>query len=457
MCGISEIGAVLDLLYLQRAASVSPSSSARRGDSKDEVRIRRLLVRNVKVLHLNNHASGGSYEYAALLSTALVALGIESRVLCKNSASPQTGKVVLDRVVRRAYVSSSTEPWHGTVRLLWPPASEELKGVDVVHLHTVADWFDIPKWLEALPLTISVVISIHDMWHVTGGCFVFRGCDRYARQIQPCNPCPILKWPANRFLAKSAHSRKLRAYQNCGTCMVANSNWLAEIAAVSPIAKACGGVEVIPPGIDTTVFRPRDKASCRKHLDLPEDAFVIVTGGASLTDENKNVPWLLEQLSALPDLDGVIILAFGEGAVPVPQDLNVRFTGGIRERHDLAQLLAAADVFVSASLMETYGLALVEAMACGTPVVAFRVGGIPEAAPDGQVAILCPPQDGAALIEAVNKLRNSPQLRQRLGNLAHKTAHTRNAASSFANAFAQLYRDCVSSRENARRKQPVLT
>ena len=74
----------------------------------------------------------------------------------------------------------------------------------------------------------------------------------------------------------------------------------------------------------------------------------------------------------LPDLDGVIVLAFGEGAVPVPQGLNVRFIGGIRERRDLARLLAAADVFASASLMETYGLTLVEAMACGTPVVAFE-------------------------------------------------------------------------------------
>ena len=238
--------------------------------------------------------------------------------------------------------------------------------------------------------------------------------------------------------------------------MVANSHWLAEIAGRSPIAKACGGVEVIPPGIDTRVFKPQNKALCRKHLDLP-DVFVIVTGGASLTDKNKNVPWLLEQLSGLPDLDGIIILAFGEGAVPVPQGLNVRFKGGIRERRDLARLLAAGDVFVSASFMETYGLMLVEAMACGTPVVAFRVGGIPEAAPDGQAAILCPLHDGAALTEAITKLRNSPQLRQRLGNLAHETAHTRNAASSFANAFAQLYRECVSSREDAQRKQPVLT
>src|SRR5947207_7098291 len=401
----------------------------------------------MRVLHLNTHSSGGSYEYAALLSTALVEQGIESRVLCKNSPSAQTGRVLLDRVIRRSYVSFSTEPWHGTRRLLSSPAHEKLEGIDVVHLHTVADWFDVPRWLETLPHRMGVVISIHDMWHVTGGCFLYRGCDRYARQIQPCGPCPILRWPANRFLAKAAHSWKLRAFQNCGARMVANSHWLAEIAGRSPIAKACGGVEVIPPGIDTTVFKPQDKTLCRKHLDLPEDAFVTVTGGASLTDENKNVPWLLEQLSALPDLDGIIILAFGEGALAIPSGLNVRFTGGIRERHDLARLLAAADVFVSASLMETYGLTLMEAMACGTPVVAFRVGGIPEAAPDGQGAILCAAQDGTGLVEAIIKLRNSPQLRQRLGNLAHETAHTRNAASSFSHRFARLYRDCISSRE----------
>ncbi len=397
----------------------------------------------MRVLHLNTHSSGGSYEYAALLSAALAEQGIESYVLCKSSPPRHGVGRFLDRVIRRASVSLSREPWHGTRRFLPPPACQELEDVDVVHLHTMADWFDVPRWLETLPRTVAVVISVHDMWHVTGGCFLYRGCDRYANHAPPCHPCPILRWPANRFLAQAAHSRKLRAYRNCGARMVANSQWLAEIARRSPIAKACGEVRVIPPGIATTIFKPQDKSLCRKHLDLPSDAFVIVTGGASLTDENKNVPWLLEQLSRLPDLRGVVVLAFGEGIVAVPDGLNVRFTGGIRERLDLASLLAAADVFVSASLMETYGLTLVEAMACGTPVVAFRVGGIPEAAPDGQGAILCAPQDGAALLGAVSDLRDSPQLRDRLGDIAHETAHTRNGASSFSKTFAQLYRDCI--------------
>src|SRR6266498_2997916 len=411
----------------------------------------------MRILHLNTHASGGSYEYAALLSSALAEQGIESHVVCKNSPAAEAERRLLDRVIRRSYVSFSIEPWHGTRRLLSPPASEDLRGVDVVHLHTMADWFDVPRWLETLPRRMSVVISIHDMWHVTGGCFLYRGCDRYANQTHPCDPCPILRWPANRFLANTAHSRKLRAYRNCGARMAANSHWLAEIAARSPIAKACGGVRVIPPGIDTTVFKPQDKNLCRKHLDLPADAFIIVTGGASLTDANKNVSWLLEQLSHSPDLGTVIVLAFGEGSVPVPDGLNVRFTGGLRNRHDLARLFAAGDVFVSASLMETYGLTLVEAMACGTPVVAFRVGGIPEAAPDGQGAILCAPQDGAALIEAIMRLRNSAQLREMLGAAGHETVHVRNRLDSFSSSFAEIYRECVSARDNAERKESVVT
>jgi glycosyltransferase involved in cell wall biosynthesis len=411
----------------------------------------------MRVLHLNTHASGGSYEYAALLSTALAEQGIESRVLCKNSLAAEASRPLLDRVIRRSYVSLSTQPWHGTWRLLPPPAPEELNGVDVVHLHTVADWFDVPHWLEALPRTMGVVISVHDVWHVTGGCFLYRGCDRYANAAHPCDPCPILRWPANRLLAKPAHSRKLRAYRNCGALMVANSHWLAEIARRSPIVQACGGVRVIPPGIDTTVFKPHDKNLCRKQLDLPPDAFVIVTGGASLTDENKNVPWLLEQLSHLPDLRRLIVLAFGEGNVSVPAALSVRFTGGIRERHDLARLFAAADVFVSASLMETYGLTLAEVMACGIPVVAFRVGGIPEAAPDGQGAILCAPQDGAALIEAIMKLRNSAHLREMLGVAGREAVRLRNQLSLFSSSFAEIYRKCVSSRGQAERKESPVT
>jgi glycosyltransferase involved in cell wall biosynthesis len=262
-----------------------------------------------------------------------------------------------------------------------------------------------------------------------------------------------LTTPFNRVLAKDEQRRKLQAYRDRHAQFVANSQWLARLAQQSSIVKASGRVRVIPPGIDTTIFKPHDKQLCRKQLDLPADAFVLITGGASLRDTNKNIPWLFEQLSRLPDLESVIVVAFGEGAVPVPSRLNVRLVGGIPDRENLARLLAAADVFVSASLMETYGLTLVEAMSCGTPVVAFRVGGIPEAAPEGRGAILCPPQDSAALIAAIMQLRNSAQLREMLGQAAHETVQVRNRLSSFSKSFAEIYRECVAARENTERKQ----
>ena len=133
----------------------------------------------------------------------------------------------------------------------------------------------------------------------------------------------------------------------------------------------------------------------------------------------------------------------GEGIVPVPKGVNVRFVGNPVNRRERARVFAAADVFVSSSLMETYGLTLIEAMACGTPVVAFRVGGIPEAAPDGQGAIICDRQDSAALLEAVTTLRDSKHLRETLGNAGHEMVHTRNGLRSFAQAFMRLYEECV--------------
>jgi glycosyltransferase involved in cell wall biosynthesis len=393
----------------------------------------------MRVLHLNTHSSGGSHEYAALLSTALAEEGIESHLLSRDSQQLQPGKSFLDRVIRKAYVSFSTEPWHGTRRLLSPPRAEELQDFDLVHLHTVADWFNVPSWLETLPSGIGVVTTLHDMWHLTGGCFLYRGCDRFT---ETCAPCPILKTPLNRVLAKDEQRRKLQAYRSRRVQFVANSQWLADLADRSPIVRACGCSRVIPPGIDTNVFRPQEKGQCRAELGIPTDAFVIAAGAASLTDTNKNIPWLLEQLARLSELEDVLVMLLGEGTLEIPIGLNVRLTGGVGDRIKRAMLFNAADVFVSASLMETYGLTLIEAMSCGIPVVAFRTGGVPEAVPD-EGGILCALLDATEFKAAIQKLRHSEELRNEFGNSARKVVAARNAKSRFAAAFARVYEACL--------------
>lgn len=394
----------------------------------------------MKVLHLNTNTTGGSYQYAASLSAALAQAGAESRVLGKTAVRSPGPRTFLNRIVRRVTVDLSRESWHGCWRFLSPPGPGELEGVDIVHLHTVGDWFDIPDWLAGLPGKVRVVVSLHDLWHVSGGCFVYQGCENFRGT---CSPCPALKTPVDRFWASLEMRRKLRVYRERKARLVANSEWLASLVSGSAAARTCGEVRAIPPAIDTSAFRRLDKRQCREEMDIPAGAFTIVVGCKSLTDPYKNIEWLFRLLSQSPALKDSLVVAFGDGRVPVPEGLNVRFTGPLRDRKALAGLLAASDVLVSASRMETYGLTLVEAMACGTPVVAFKVGGVPEAAPDGEAALLCEPQDGRALLSAIERLRDDSALRETLGRRGSEIAATRNGPEAFARAFMEVYRECM--------------
>ncbi|PYL50857.1 MAG: hypothetical protein DMF32_02980 [Verrucomicrobia bacterium] len=120
----------------------------------------------------------------------------------------------------------------------------------------------------------------------------------------------------------------------------------------------------------------------------------------------------------------------------------MRMIGGIADRTARGIFYGAADVFVSASLMETYGFTLIEAMSCGVPVVAFRTGGIPEAVSE-EGGILCALLDADAFRAAIQKLRNCEELRNELGNAASKLVATRNAKSRFGAAFARVYEACL--------------
>ena len=90
----------------------------------------------------------------------------------------------------------------------------------MVHLHTVADWFDVPHWLETLPRKMGVVISVHDMWHVTGGCFLYRGCDRYANQTHALRSVSDLE-----MACKPIPGKRLRIRESCGHIGIVERAW----------------------------------------------------------------------------------------------------------------------------------------------------------------------------------------------------------------------------------------
>lgn len=204
-------------------------------------------------------------------------------------------------------------------------------------------------------------------------------------------------------------------------------------------------------GVDTERFRPLPGGAARRGLGLKGKGPVF--GVIARLTEQKGHRFLLEAaasaLRVRPDLRFVFA---GDG--PLRETLEAQARGlGIGDRvrflgfrSDVPALLAAFDVFVLPSLYEGLPNAVLEAMACGRPVVATAVDGTPEVVEDGVTGLLVPPRDPARLSEALLKTAGSARLRERMGREARRRAVALHGVDRQVDAFHGLYRELLCSR-----------
>lgn len=179
---------------------------------------------------------------------------------------------------------------------------------------------------------------------------------------------------------------------------------------------------VIHNGVDPHPFSEANGAPLRKELGL-EDALILTFVGR-LTPP-KDPFTLLEAVKVLSD---GVLLVVGEGRLRPQVERYVREQGLVErvrllgQRSDVPQILAASDIFVLSSRWEGLPYTIIEAMMAGLPVVATRVGGIPELVEDGVTGFLVPPKDPEALAVALQKLIDNPKMRQQMGGAGQKKA-----------------------------------
>ncbi|MCM2971209.1 glycosyltransferase family 4 protein [Larsenimonas suaedae] len=164
-------------------------------------------------------------------------------------------------------------------------------------------------------------------------------------------------------------------------------------------------VSVQPLGVDLTTFRPEldDSARVKRELGLDDETRLLMFAGRGSPE--KNMPILLETARQLGD--GYHLLLVGSN-LPTQLPENVSCTDHFCTPDEVARYMASSDALLHAGTQETFGLIVLEAMACGTPVVAVRAGALPENVPE-TCGRLCRPDDPAAMADAVRSLFESDQ------------------------------------------------
>ena len=265
---------------------------------------------------------------------------------------------------------------------------------DLVHLHLIAA--GMLKIEDIAKIKKPLVWTFHDMSAMTGG-WHYQGDPNLREQEQAFN-----KHNERGIL------RRLKAWKDLNLTLVCPSQWLAQEARDSRVF--CGKeVSVIPYAIDEKSYQPHDRALAREMLGLPEQGRYIAFAAMSATSDQrkgfahlKEVTELVRELPAHEREDWrLLIVGADEPELPEDLGLPVHYLGTLRDDVSLSLVYSAADVFLAPSRQDNLPNTVIESLSCGTPVVAFDIGGMPDMITHQKTGFLAEAYDAGQLLEGI--------------------------------------------------------
>lgn len=420
----------------------------------------------MKITIINTYAHGGGAARAAYrLHSGLRYIGHESTMyvqhgrgdgIVKYSPKVSRHKSVLARIWRRGLIELKFLPWTFEQYAASRPAGLEIYtearsqfGVDilrglppgeVINLHWVANFVDY----KVLPLLANkpLVWTLHDMNPFTGGCHYDDGCPKY---LESCGACPQLGSQKGYDLSRKVFLQKQAAFRQLDPDrfhVVAPSRWLAEEASRGTLMKPFS-CTVIPNGLNTDVFAPRNTAGLREALAIAEDSKVILFVADSIENRRKGMQHLLDALAALRDSDKVTLLSVGRGEVKIPGLFRHIRIGRIEDDRLLSMIYSLADVFVIPSVQDNLPNTVLESISCGTPVVGFDVGGIPDMVMNDETGILVKQGDVSGLKSAIEGILSNASLREAMASNCRMLALREFSEAVQAKRYVSLYESII--------------
>ena len=422
----------------------------------------------MRIDHLNAYLTGGAAVAARRLHHGLLADGVESRFWFSGDSGgrrdsapdasyrqiawgmppiwdvlrfgPSAIRWGWERGLRTYYRrGGAVRPgmYNGPIRPYPTPFTPTDRLPDLLHLHWVSRIIDYRSFFSSLPAGLPLVWTLHDMQPLTGGCHHAHDCDRFR---QACGNCPALGRPGCHDLSFRDHGIKKSALAERVIHVVTPSRWLENQARASGLLSSNCTFQTIRNGIDLTDFQPLEKRAARQQLGLPEDRLLIGYGADSLNNKPKGIEEFLRAISQLPSAYQATGLVFGKGEPPAGiSSVPLINLGFLTTPAQLRLAYAAADIFTVPSHAETLSQAATESLACGTPVVASNVGGIPEIVLDGVTGLLAQPQDSGSLAAKLAILANDAALRHQLATAGRDFVYREFEASAQTALYRDLY------------------
>lgn len=316
---------------------------------------------------------------------------------------------------------------------------------DIIHCHNLhGEYFDL-RMLPQLSEKVPVVITLHDAWLISGHCAHSFNCERWKTG---CGQCPDLSiYPAIRRDATAYNwQRKKDIFSRSRLFVITPCRWLMDKVNQSILKPGIIASRVIPNGVDLTIFHPANQRDARVELGLPTDAKILLFAADGIRKNFwKDFQTLQTTLAEIAASGmNVLCIALGESAPPEHfGEVEIKFVPYQRDPGKVARYYQAADLYIHPARAETFPNTILEALACGTPVAASAVGGIPEQIIEGKTGFLVPVGDAQLMAKRIINVLTDDAYRQQIGRQAADDAVRRFGLERMVKEYLQAYREIL--------------
>ncbi|MBD2385332.1 glycosyltransferase family 4 protein [Cylindrospermum sp. FACHB-282] len=402
----------------------------------------------MNILHINQSDTGGGAGIAGYrLHQGLLAQGVNSRLLVGSAKNSNDRVATVPTTKRR--MENQLYRFTGRFGLNYIhlfssfdiPQHSFYQQADVLNFHNLHTGFFNYLAIPALTESKPAVFTLHDMWSFTGHCAYSYDCDRWKSGCGKC-PYPNIYPAIARDNTSLEWKLKNWVYSRSHLTIVTLSHWLTEQVQQSMLNQL--PIHCIPNGIDTEAYQPLDPQKCRSLLGILPNQKVLMFASQSLQDTRKGSDLLLLALQSLPESlkAETVLITIGDGGEAISQsvgmgNLNLGYVSGDRLK---CIAYSAADLFIFPTRADNLPLVLQESMACGTPIVSFKIGGVPDLVRPGVTGYLASPENAQDFCNGIVQLLEDRQQRDLMGENCRAIILEEYPLELQAQRYIELYR-----------------